>query len=97
MKRLFMLLPILLFILSIRTNAAVIRADASPLLLPGLIEVGQPFTVDIYMNNNDGVDIVGYSMSLVFYSPDASISSVTHRDVGGVGPFNSVLVDPDFN
>jgi len=42
MKRLFMLLPILLFILSIRTNAAVIRADASPLLLPGLIEVGQP-------------------------------------------------------
>ncbi|PKK84948.1 MAG: hypothetical protein CVT49_01985 [candidate division Zixibacteria bacterium HGW-Zixibacteria-1] len=95
MKRYLLLLPILLMILTIQSQAAVISAKASPLLLPGLVEIGQPFTVDIYMNNNDGTEHLGYSMPFVFYSPQG-ITTVTHRDVGGLGPFNSITMSPSF-
>jgi len=96
MKRYLLLLPLLILTLSLSADAAVIRADASPLLLPGLVEIGQPFTIDIYMNNNDGFDHTGYSLPFTIYSPDGSITSITHRDVGGYGPFNSILMNPDF-
>jgi hypothetical protein len=83
MKRYLFPLLMILAIAVGQSDAATIRADASPLLAPGLIEVGAPFTVDIYMNNNDGVDHMGYSMPLVFYSPDESITNTQHRNVQG--------------
>ena len=76
-------------------RANTVRAGVTPEMAPGYVEVGQPFTVDIYMNNTDGM-ILGYSMPLAFYSPDGSIATVTHRDVGGFGPFNSISMEPDF-
>ncbi|PKK83160.1 MAG: hypothetical protein CVT49_10145 [candidate division Zixibacteria bacterium HGW-Zixibacteria-1] len=59
------------------------RADASPQAVPDTIQVGVPFTVDIYMDNNDGYDHMGYSWPMHFYSPDQSISNVIHRNVHG--------------
>jgi len=96
MKRYLLLLPVLLLVMTMQANAAVIRAEASPLLLPGLVEIGQPFTIDIYMDNNDGVEHLGYSMPFTLYSPDNSITNVTHRDVGGYGPFGSIYMAPEF-
>ncbi len=84
-------------LISSGADAATVRAEASPLLGPGYIEVGVPFTVDIYMHNNDGVEHYGYSMPLAFYSPDEGIINVTHRDVGGYGPYNSILMLNDFD
>ena len=34
-----------------QANADATRAEASPLLEPGLIQLGSPFTVDIYYDN----------------------------------------------
>jgi hypothetical protein len=83
MNRTFPLLAaLLIFLLAGQAGATSIRAEASPLLLPGLIEVNQPFTVDIYLNNTDA-EQYGYSMSFVFYSPDQSIANVVHRNVHG--------------
>jgi hypothetical protein len=79
------------------TDAVTVRPEASPLLGPGYIEKGIPFTIDIYMNNNDGEENVGYSMPFTFYSPDNSITTITHRNVGGVGPHLSILYLNDFD
>ncbi|MEW5924476.1 MAG: thrombospondin type 3 repeat-containing protein, partial [Candidatus Zixiibacteriota bacterium] len=75
-------------------NANTIRAAVSPEVAPGYISVGEPFTVDIYMNNTDGL-VLGYSWPLAFYSPDG-IPSITHRNVGGFGPFGSITMSADY-
>jgi hypothetical protein len=74
-----------------QANAMTVRAEASPLLMPGIIETGVPFTVDIYMNNNDTIYgipnehgyRIGMSLPFSFFSPDGSIHNVEHINAGG--------------
>jgi len=81
----------LLCLLFHQADAITVRAEASPLLMPGIIEAGTPFTVDIYMNNNDTIYGIpnehGYrgvaSMPFSFFSPDGSIQNVEHINAGG--------------
>ena len=47
----FLLICFLCLGLSNAVNAVTFRAEASPLLAPDTIEVGQSFTIDIYANN----------------------------------------------
>ncbi len=99
MKRAFLpLICLLMIIFSTSAEAMTIRAEANPELLPGLIEIGQPFTIDIYMNNNDTVEAdptngyrLSYSTPFGFYSPDGSILNVSHLDVGGEGPTGNIV------
>jgi hypothetical protein len=80
------LIPFLCFLLIITAFnqlwAGYMRAGANPELEQGVIQVGTPFTIDIYMNNNDD-STYGHSWPLVFYSPDGSIGSVIHNNVSG--------------
>ena len=101
MKRAYLCLMVFsLVILSGPANAMTVRAEASPELLPGLLEIGQPFVIEIYMNNNDTVwgenPVNGYrlscSMPFAFYSPDASIANITHIDVSGSGPTGNIEI-----
>nr|MBN2278886.1 hypothetical protein [candidate division Zixibacteria bacterium] len=87
-RRLF-LLALLLVCAFGNADGTTVRAVANPELVPGLIEVGAPFKIEIYMNNDDG-EHVGYSMPFAFYSPDASISNVVHVNVGAYGPDSSI-------
>jgi len=97
MKRFLFLLFLVVIFAAGHAEATTIRAEVSPLLLPGLVQVGAPFTVDLYMNNNDAVYQLAYSMPFAFYSPDGSIIDVTHRSVtDGVGPSNSILFQNGF-
>jgi hypothetical protein len=84
MKRFFVLFVSLIIVLGCgRSFAATVRAEASPLLAPGYIEPGVPFTIDLYMNNNDVAEHIGYSMPFAIYSPDLSITNIIHRNVHG--------------
>jgi len=84
MKRIVFPIAVLLLVLvGGSADAATVRAEATPQFLPGYIEPGTPFTIDLYMNNDDGVEMVGYSMPFALYSPDASITNIIHRNVGG--------------
>ncbi|PKK84949.1 MAG: hypothetical protein CVT49_01990 [candidate division Zixibacteria bacterium HGW-Zixibacteria-1] len=95
MKKSMLVLILGLIILSSgAAQASTIRAEASPEVAPGYISINQPFTVDIYMNNTDDW-VLGYSMPFAFYSPDG-ITSVTHRNVGGFGPFSSITLSPAY-
>jgi len=105
MKRIVLFLMVLsLVILSGSANAMTVRAEASPELLPGLIEIGQPFVIEIYMNNNDTVwgenPVSGYrlsySMPFAFYSPDESIANISHIDVGGFGASGNIEILNNF-
>jgi len=97
MRKATLLLVVFLCLLSFSNGySATVRAEATPLLGPGYIEVGVPFTIDLYLNNNDAMINLGYSMPFAFYSPDGSIGSVTHRDVGGEGPAGSITYSNGF-
>ncbi len=89
----------LLFIMAGQVKAMTVRAEAAPLLAPDTLIMGEPFTVGIYMNNNDSVAAnpatgyrLTYSMPFSFYSPDASIQNVTHINVGGIGPTGNIEI-----
>lgn len=69
-----------------------VRAEASTFEGADTIRVGDPFTVDIYMNHDDVDKRYGISMPFAFYSPDESISTAIHKDIGGVGPYGSALL-----
>ncbi|GEM_PF-1163087 len=73
----------------------IIRAGASPEISPDTIPASDIF-IDIYMNNNSGNTYSGYSAPFVIYSPDQSISNVTHLDVGGYGPDGSIILQNGF-
>lgn len=95
MKTKWLVLILGLILLSAGTaNANTIRAAVSPEPAPGYISVGEPFTVDIYMNNTDGL-VLGYSLPLAFYSPDGPLP-IIHRNVGGLGPYGSITMAPDY-
>jgi hypothetical protein len=66
-------------------EAITFRADVTPRIGADTLWAGVPFTVDLYMNNNDGFDHLGYSLPLYFYSPDQSLTAVSHRNVHGYG------------
>jgi len=84
MKNFTALLALFCILLTaIPAYAVTFRVEATPELEPGVVEVGTPFTFDMYLNNNDGIDQVGYSWPLYFYSPDESITSIIHRNVQG--------------
>jgi len=72
-------------------NGISVRADISPQVAPDTIGLGIPFYVDIYMNNNSDIVINGFSMPLVFFSPDQSVTMITHVDDGGEGPYGNIL------
>ncbi len=90
----------LIFIMAGQAKAMTVRAEAAPLLAPDSLIMGEPFSVGIYMNNNDTVwseNLVtgyrlSYSMPFAFYSPDASIQNITHINVGGSGPTGNLEV-----
>ncbi|UCD94194.1 MAG: hypothetical protein JSU69_10585 [Candidatus Zixiibacteriota bacterium] len=79
------LLTALVLILPINEAAATVtfRVEASPQLAPDTLGTGAPFTIDIYMDNNDTMAVLGYSWPLRFFSPDQSITTVIHRNVHG--------------
>ncbi len=73
------------------THALTFRVEASRVAPPDTIVQCVPFSIDIYMNNNDAVRY-GHQMTFSFYSPDASITTATHYDVGATGPFGSIEI-----
>ncbi|MFH2035170.1 MAG: hypothetical protein ABIJ45_02105, partial [Candidatus Zixiibacteriota bacterium] len=88
MRKAALLFVVFLMLLSFSNGySSAMRTEATPLLGPGYIEVGVPFTIDIYMNNDD-FDVYGYSWPLIFYSPDLSISTVIHRNVSGYSVYD---------
>jgi len=70
----------------------VIRAEAEPSYTGNTVYVNEPFNIGLYMNHfsTEDVNRLGMSIPLKFYSPDNSITSVIHNDIGGYGPFNSI-------
>lgn len=68
---------------------AEIATEAAPEVSIDSVEIGTPFSIDIYMQNTGGVKFGG-SMPLAFYGTDG-LTNITHNDVGGVfqgGPTN---------
>jgi len=74
-----------------------LRATVSPVMLSDTILLNTDFYINIHMNNNSGNEIAGYSMPLAFYSPDGSITEITHRDVGEYGPYGSIVLQNGFD
>lgn len=71
-----------------------IHAEAEPEIAPGFIQVGEDFTIDIYMQNSSGTNNLGYSATWMLYSPDG-LTNITYRDIGGqtaLGSDGSVLL-----
>ncbi len=63
----------------------------SPQAESGEITIGSDFTVDIFFDNQASNDYCGGSISFQFYSPDLSITEITHVPVtGGVGTTTSI-------
>jgi hypothetical protein len=72
-----------------------VRVAASPLIgTNDTLYVDSNFTFDIYMNNVDEGDIVGYSITFNIYSPDNSITEIVHRNVHGF-PIEGATVTTD--
>jgi len=70
------------------TELISVRADVQG----SIICAEEPFTIDIYMNNNYGENIEGFSIAFEIYSSDESISEVTQIDVGGETPAGNVTL-----
>ncbi|UCD94291.1 MAG: hypothetical protein JSU69_11095, partial [Candidatus Zixiibacteriota bacterium] len=83
MKAVALLLAVGLILFSFEViEANTMRAGASPQIAPDTLEIGVPFTVDIYKDNTDGW-VMGYSWPVCFYSPDQSITTAAHLKVEG--------------
>ena len=85
MKRngVILITALILFFVGQTVSAGVPMTVASPEAVGGEIDGTAPFTIDIYMANEGPTDLCGFGMSLGFYSPDGSITDITHIDVGG--------------
>ncbi len=84
-------------LLFFKADAMTIRADAAPQIGLDSILANTDFTVDVYMNNDDSLEIengyrVAYSTPFAFFSTDNSIQNITHIDVGGEGPTNNITL-----
>ena len=69
-------------------------------LEPGITDGWDPFSIDIFMKNEHTV-FSGVSVPLVIYSPDQSISDVTHYNKSGYSPVDhsdsSILTYNEFD
>jgi hypothetical protein len=81
-------------------NAFEFRLEATPHVNDTTVKMGVPFSIDIYMNNNDSLDNsdgfrTGISMPLTFYSVAkggySAINTITHVNVGGEGPTGNMV------
>ena len=54
------------------------------------ITIGTDFTVDIFVDNEGPGDWCGGGFSFYFYSPDMSITTASHLDVGGSGSLGDI-------
>jgi len=81
-----LLLPALL---AMSADAITMKAVASPQIAPNTVEPGVPFTVDVFINNTE-VERFSHSLPLVFFSPDNSITQITHYDAGAMGSTGSI-------
>ncbi|MCP4704006.1 MAG: T9SS type A sorting domain-containing protein [candidate division Zixibacteria bacterium] len=63
---------------------------SSPDATEGSIPGGAPFSVQINMDNDGTTDLCGANFSFKLYSPDGSITEITHVDVGGDATYPSV-------
>ncbi|UCD16704.1 MAG: hypothetical protein JSV44_09615 [Candidatus Zixiibacteriota bacterium] len=93
LARLLTIIIVLCLFICPRSRAVnvLIRAEASPLLAPGYLELNSDFTVDLYMTQNSGSDICGLSATWEFASPDGPLA-ITHRDIGGHSAEPSILL-----
>jgi hypothetical protein len=92
MKRLSIVFALALLAIGLSPAGAVtIRVEADPTSGVDSITAGPDFVLNFYMNNNDAVEISGFSMTYSLYSPNSSITGIIHRDVGGEGPDGSFL------
>ncbi len=74
--------------------AGYVRAEGYPLVSPGVLPQGDVF-IDLYMDNgSDGWLGVGVPFSI--YSPNGSITSVIHRNVGGYYDDGSFVLENGF-
>lgn len=86
MKRngIILIAALVLFLAAGQTlNAGVPMTVASEQASGGEIDGSSAFTIDVYMANDGPADLCGFGLSLGFYSPDGSITDITHVDVGG--------------
>lgn len=95
MKRIGTILLGLIFVMlasSVSYADLAITAE-SPEASGGEIAGGAPFTVNLfwdYTQASGSYTMDGVTFGVHFYSPDGSIKNISHRDVGGDGPFNSI-------
>ncbi len=74
----------LVFVFATSAGAANVFIDAevtSSGANPEVVEMGDNFTIDIYMQNSSGLTINGYSSTWTIFSPTGT--SVTYTDLGG--------------
>lgn len=72
----------------------IIHAEAEPEIAPGFVQVGENFTIDIYMQNSSGTNCLGFSSTWQLYGTDG-LTNITYRDIGGqtgLGSDGSVLL-----
>ncbi len=62
-----------------------------------VITAGTPFTLDLIFNYKGGRDLTGGTFGVQLFSPDKSITSVTHRPVDTAGLFPSVQFLGEWN
>ncbi len=75
----------LLLILCGEVHADLICSAFSPEASSGIIPEASDFTIEIWIDNTTpGEDLLGGSFTFYLYSPDASISTISHRNVGGL-------------
>jgi len=84
MKRSLFYLAVVCLVLfmSGQANASSVSAKVSPEYAPDTVLMGDQFFVDIYLYNEFSEQI-GTSIPFYFYSPDGSISNVTHSNAHG--------------
>lgn len=85
------LLPGLLLLIMpiVSANAITMKAVVSPQIAPNTVQPGVPFTIDLYINNTDA-ERFSHSLPLVLFSPDNSITHITHYNVGATGSTESI-------
>ncbi len=93
-KRLVMAIVFIIMLVG-NAGAATVRADAWPKVDDTTIPMADIF-IDLYYHYEPGDLISVHSTPYMIYSPDESIQNVVHRDVGGIGTYNSFILQNGF-
>ncbi len=82
----------LLLVINVSAQTNFTVSAECPQALNGDIELSTDFSIDIFMDNqiDPAENWCGGGFTFIFYSPDVSITSITHVDVGGEGSSNSI-------